>query len=53
MTHETLSPTPPTASTDGYEPPRLDELGTLADLTQGGAGDESDGGFLMTSIGPT
>lgn len=53
MTHDTLSPTPQPVDTDAYEAPRLDELGTLADLTQGGVGDESDGGFLMTSIGPT
>lgn len=53
MSQDTLSPTAPAPTPDAYEAPKLEDLGTLADLTQGGAGDESDGGFLMTSVGPT
>lgn len=52
MTQDTLSATS-SPTPDSYEAPQLQDLGTLAELTQGGAGDQLDGNGLMSSIGPT
>jgi hypothetical protein len=43
-----VEPNPP-GTDGGYEPPRLESLGTLADLTRGGSSGQGDG----NNSGPT
>lgn len=50
--HDT--PTTSTPTTPEYETPKVETLGTLLELTQGGVGITADGGFgFDSSIGPT
>lgn len=57
MTQDSATPVTGTSSNSTavpYDAPRLRELGTLADLTLGAAGEEPDGMFEDGSIsGPT